>query len=237
MRHHELLELHQIADQGTLQARLVELAADLEFDRVSVAVVHDEGSAEHPSFNQLGNAPLAFLEKYLSVEDARRDPVMRRLKTSTIPFAYDQSTYVNCHAGDVWEVQAEFGYKTGLATATRTNQGRYFLFGVDRSRKLPKDDRVFAHTMASFQLLATFCCDAALRCMSRTQMAEVAPTLTGRESEILKWTLEGKSSWVVGAIIGISESTVNFHLRNAMSKLGVSSKHVAAARAASMGLI
>ena len=63
------------------------------------------------------------------------------------------------------------------------------------------------------------------------------PTLSAREQEILKWTLAGKSNHVIGQLLSISLSTVNFHLRSAMGKLGVSSKHHAAAKANSLGLI
>ena len=48
-----------------------------------------------------------------SVERGKRDPVMHRLKRLLVPFFYDQSTYVEESAGDIWEVQAKFGFKPG----------------------------------------------------------------------------------------------------------------------------
>jgi LuxR family quorum sensing-dependent transcriptional regulator len=45
------------------------------------------------------------------------------------------------------------------------------------------------------------------------------PVLTAREREVLQWTAAGKSSWEIGAILSISERTVNFHVRSAMAKL------------------
>jgi DNA-binding CsgD family transcriptional regulator len=50
-------------------------------------------------------------------------------------------------------------------------------------------------------------------------------------------TLVGKSNQVIGQLLNISLSTVNFHLRAAMDKLGVASKHQAAAKAQSLGLL
>jgi DNA-binding CsgD family transcriptional regulator len=67
--------------------------------------------------------------------------------------------------------------------------------------------------------------------------SEPAPVLSAREQEILKWTLVGKSNHVIGELLNISLSTVNFHLRSAMGKLGVASKHQAAARAHALGII
>jgi DNA-binding CsgD family transcriptional regulator len=63
------------------------------------------------------------------------------------------------------------------------------------------------------------------------------PRLTPREVEILRWTMEGKSSGVIGEILGISYSAVRFHIRNASRKLDVSSKHQAVLKALSLGIL
>jgi LuxR family transcriptional activator of conjugal transfer of Ti plasmids len=61
--------------------------------------------------------------------------------------------------------------------------------------------------------------------------------LSPRERQCLKWAAEGKSSWDIGVILSISENTVNFHVKNAMRKLGVSRRTVAAIKAIDLGLI
>jgi LuxR family transcriptional activator of bioluminescence operon len=61
--------------------------------------------------------------------------------------------------------------------------------------------------------------------------------LTPRERECLLWAAEGKTSWETAQILGISERTVIFHLRNVTEKLNVSSRQQAIARAISQGLI
>ena len=63
------------------------------------------------------------------------------------------------------------------------------------------------------------------------------PHLTPRELECLQWTMEGKSSYVTGRILSISTSAVNFHLQNAMRKLGVASKHQAVLKCVSLGML
>jgi DNA-binding CsgD family transcriptional regulator len=64
-----------------------------------------------------------------------------------------------------------------------------------------------------------------------------APALTPRELEALRWTMEGKTAWEVGAILGISERTAVLHVNNAMHKLGCTSKHQAVLKALRLGLI
>jgi DNA-binding CsgD family transcriptional regulator len=63
------------------------------------------------------------------------------------------------------------------------------------------------------------------------------PSLTPRELKTLRWTMEGKTAWEVGALLGISERTAVLHVTNAMHKLGCCSKHQAVLKALRLGLI
>ncbi|MDH2348801.1 helix-turn-helix transcriptional regulator [Bradyrhizobium sp. SSUT77] len=61
--------------------------------------------------------------------------------------------------------------------------------------------------------------------------------LSAREKECLRWVEEGKSSWEIGVILKVSDNTVNFHLKNAMRKLGVTSRIQCVIKARRLGLI
>jgi len=61
--------------------------------------------------------------------------------------------------------------------------------------------------------------------------------LTSRECECLKWTAVGKTSWEISKILSVSESTVIFHLKNAIKKMGVSNRPQAVARAVALAKI
>lgn len=61
--------------------------------------------------------------------------------------------------------------------------------------------------------------------------------LTPRELEVLKWIKEGKCSWDIGMLLRVSERTVKFHLTNVFSKLQVSTRAQALARAMQLGLL
>ena len=61
--------------------------------------------------------------------------------------------------------------------------------------------------------------------------------LSPREKDCLTWTALGKSSWDIGKIMRISENTVNFHVKNAMRKLGTTSRTVAAIKSIQLNLI
>lgn len=61
--------------------------------------------------------------------------------------------------------------------------------------------------------------------------------LTRRELECLDWVSHGKTSWEIGAILDLSERTVNFHLRNACQKLEVYGRQHAVAKALRLGVL
>ncbi|MER8811320.1 helix-turn-helix transcriptional regulator [Mesorhizobium australicum] len=63
------------------------------------------------------------------------------------------------------------------------------------------------------------------------------PSLTVREKECISWVVQGKSSWDIGSILGISPNTVDFHVKRVMNKLGAVNRMVAAMEAEQLGLI
>jgi DNA-binding CsgD family transcriptional regulator len=61
--------------------------------------------------------------------------------------------------------------------------------------------------------------------------------LSSREIEVLNWLKQGKSSWDISVILGISKRTVNFHVYNIIQKLGATNRTQAVAVATRLGLI
>ncbi len=235
-----LQDYQDVADAGdvnTLESRLVRFANNIGFGIISGALVVEHAAGKVSTFH-LGNTPEAFQSTFASSNIGKRDPVMRRLKRLSAPFVYDQAMYVNEEAGDLWEMQARFGYKTGIAMALHLPGGKHFVMGVDRDQPLPDDDVAVTRMMADLQLLAVHAQETAVRLLTpQTADTLYAPALTERELEILKWTAEGKSAWAVGQILSISEHAVKYHVKKILVKLGSGSKHQAAAKAKALGLI
>lgn len=61
--------------------------------------------------------------------------------------------------------------------------------------------------------------------------------LTEREQEILKWCANGKTRWEIGNLLGVSENTVDYHLRSIFRKLDTRNITVAVLAALRRGLI
>ncbi|WP_232504922.1 helix-turn-helix transcriptional regulator [Rubrivivax gelatinosus] len=238
MKYQDYLDIGTAGDRATFESRLVRFAQNLEFPIVQ-AVLMVKRPSQPSLVARIGNLPRSFQEASMDEADSRRDPVLQRLLTASLPFIYDQETYVHAGAGDLWETQAFHGFRTGISMSLHMPGGRQFLFGVDRDQPLPADDRDLTRLMADLQLLAVHAQETAARVMLPRSAYGTSgvPKLTPREREVLLWTREGKSAWAIGQILSMSEHTVVFHLRNAMTKLEVSSKHSAVLKAMELGLL
>ncbi len=214
---------------------LVYIAERMEFGHINAALVIEQGQMD-PIFLALGNTPVEFLNASKNVDNSKRDPVLQKMKKLSVPFIYDQATYVDSGAGDLWEEQAAHGFRTGVSVALHLPGEKHFLLGVDRAQSLPDDDVELTRMMAQLQLLAVHAQDAALRLMTKgTLDAEIR--LTQRETEALKLTMDGFTAAAIADRLNVSESTVQFHLTNVRKKFGASSKHQAVLRAIQLGLI
>lgn len=236
MRLQRFLDVSQSCDVETFTRRLVGFAHELDFGIATAFLVTAVPGTE-PVVTSVGNTPAEFREASQNSKDAKRDPVIRRLKSLSVPFIYDQDLYVEDGAGDLWEQQAAYGYRTGIAVALHLPAHRHFILGVNRDAALPREDEGLTRMLADLQFLAVHAQDAAQRLMAPPAANDETPDLTPRELDILRLTRDGKSAWAAGQILAISEHTVNFHLRNIQRKLNTTSKHQAVLAAMRLGLI
>jgi DNA-binding CsgD family transcriptional regulator len=230
------LDVSQAGTVDALRQQLVGFANHIGFGLVNAMLMLERPGMKAAMYT-VSNMPNGFEEASKDNTDSSRDPVLKRLKRLNVPFLYDQELYAAEGAGDLWEQQAAFGYKTGIAVALHLPAHRHFLLGFDREQALPKQDDKLIRMLADLQFLAVHAQDAAMRLLVSSDDPSHPPKLTSREIEILQWTLEGKSASAVGGILHISENTVNFHMRNIFRKLNASSKHQAAIKAMSLGLL
>ena len=71
-------------------------------------------------------------------------------------------------------------------------------------------------------------------------MAQYKPQfgkISKREQECIRWSAEGLTTTAIAEKLCISESTVTFHLQNAMRKLDAKNRQQVVARAIMMGAV
>jgi DNA-binding CsgD family transcriptional regulator len=214
----------------------VAFGSERGFERVGgLAVV--ERPRDQPLYVALDNMPVEYLQLADEPSRGQQDPVVQHCKRSSVPITWSQDTYTRRGLGSLWEEQEVHGYGHGIALALHLPHGRHFVFGVNRRSPLPDSPVELTRLVADVQLFAVHAWEAASRLLPSTAQLIDVPALTAREIECLRWTMEGKTAWEVGSILGISERTAVLHVNNAAHKLNCVSKHQAVIKAMRLGLI
>lgn len=219
-----------------LLAEIVGFTQRLGFETVSATTVIDHFGGES-EFIVLDNTPAAYRDSFEDPLNWQVDPTSQHCKHHSVPIIWDQNTYTSVGQGARWESQARFGYHAGIALALHLPKGRHFFIGVDRDQALPAHSAELARMTADLQLFAVYALEAAQRLLIPPTPPDDVTKLTPRELESLRWTMEGKTAWEVGKILGISEHTAARHVNNATQKLGCANKFLAVLMALRKGLI
>jgi DNA-binding CsgD family transcriptional regulator len=238
LRQEDYLAIAEVTTERGLRAEALRLARKLGFETVSLTAVLDRSDGDYDFFS-VDNTPIGYFESFNDPERGRLDPVSQHCKHSHLPIVWDQATYVNADKGELWEHQASFGYRTGISVAHHLSNGRHLLLGVDTGEALPEPNSIGRiRLVAGVQMFATYALDVTLRLILPAEnVRQESVGLTRRELEVLSWTMEGKTAWEIGRILGIAENTVVRHAHNAARKLGCSSKHHAVVKALRLRLI
>ena len=232
----DYLSVLEATNRDEFHGAVVRFAQRLGFETVAAMAVVDKGIGD-AEFITVDNTPVAFQNVFAGTGSGRRDPVMQHCRRNSVPIIWGQSTYLANDAIDIWETQAPFGYRNGIAMALHLPEGRHFMLGVDRDQTLPVNNDELTRMVAELQLFAVHAQDTAMRVLVSAPLQPERPALRPRELEILRWTMDGKTAWEVAAVLALTERTVVMHLQNAMDKLGCTSKHQAVLKALRLGLI
>ncbi|WP_370156365.1 helix-turn-helix transcriptional regulator [Bradyrhizobium ottawaense] len=128
----------------------------------------------------------------------------------------------------------EAGLKHGISVPLFGSQGRLAFV----SFASPFDDADPRDRMAHLTTLASAFHNAVAQITQPLdEDCETDIPLTEREIECLYWVAEGKSAWVIGRIVKVSENTVNFQMKNVVRKLGATNRTNAVHKATRRRLI
>lgn len=225
----------EAASEADYRAELERFARSLGFDLFASMLVLDRAPGL-TDFVTVANTPSEYLPTFEMIELSKRDPVMQHCRTRRTPIAWDREIYERHGVPELWEEQAQFGYRSGIAVCFHFAPGRHFMIGLDRDQALPSDPHELTRLVADLQLFGIHAQEATERLECGRRLV-TTPQLSPREVEALAWTAAGKTAWEIGQIMGISERTVGMHLQSAIRKTDASNKHHAALKAYQAGLI
>lgn len=186
----------------------------------------------------LTNYPDAWQTAYFHGNYVVRDPVVRGMQNRQVPLVWgSRAEYdgLGPEGRRHYEEAAEHGLRVGVIVPMFFTGQEYATFAVATDEKeetfLPR-----AFTCGSaLQIIGPHLYAAVRRLHGG--IAEETEPLTRREAECLGWAAQGKSMADIGVILGVSRTTVIFHITNARRKLGVDNLQAAVARAMSLGYV
>ncbi|MEW6563401.1 MAG: LuxR family transcriptional regulator [Pseudomonadota bacterium] len=171
--------------------------------------------------------------RYMRNNYARIDPTVVHATQSIRPLIWSEELFSPCR--EFWEEARAYDLNVGWAQASHSRYG-VALLSLARSHDALDKSELEAHSL-QMTWLAQLAHEGFTKLLLPTLLPEASTLLTERETEVMRWTAEGKTSNEIGAIMNISHSTVNFHVNNAVAKLGVTNKTAAAIKAVALRLI
>lgn len=174
--------------------------------------------------------PRAWIEHYFSRRYIDIDPTVTTASLHQVAYDWDFSAARRSVARELFSDVYDLGVRRGLTAPIHGPAGDTFVasFAATSEEASPSEKVLLTWIAAQFH--EHYVTTLAPR-------NRPAPDLTARERDCLTWVARGKSSWDIGAILGISENTVNFHLKNAFVKLDVKGRTMGVVKAITIGAI
>lgn len=180
----------------------------------------------------------SFPEQWRNKYDANNyiaiDPTVKHCWQESSPVVWQKITYSDGDIGEmerrVMEEASVHGLRSGISVPLHGSGAEGCMLSL-ASGEVHADYE--HHVEAGLQIIVHAMHEVTKIIISKNGSNVVPATdnLSARELECLSWTAKGKTSWAISKILDVSESTVVFHLRNAIKKLEVTNRSQAVAKA------
>lgn len=239
LTHHEavaLLEIVDAARQCTEIEALYRLIDSLDrllsFDMAVCGMARIDGGGE-TTVQRIVN--ISYPQEWLSIYAERGfvaiDPVVCAHFANFSPKIWSETYEQWGRPRPFLSLAEDFGIREGCSFgAFSPGRATATIFSLCTTEKQSQ------HALKIVNHIAPYFHEALQRVM-RTDLPDCIGSLTPREYEVIRWMANGKSTWDMSVILGISERTVKFHIAAILQKLGASNRTHAVAKAISNRLI
>lgn len=229
----QLKRLNQEHDLQTVFEIALNLARDIGFEFCAFTM---NAPSSHPQTHPLriNNYSSAWNEKYETSNYVAIDPIVRHCNQSVVPIVWSRRAFADAPA--YWEDVQNHGMRHGISQSVHDPRGVCSMLSLSRSRDPIRGRELYeksAHIIWLCHALHT----AVVEQLLRDSAFRPSNRLSTRETEVLKWSAEGKTASDIAIILNLSERTVNFHVSTAIKKMGVNNKIAAVVHAVMEGLL
>ena len=179
----------------------------------------------HAKFKIISNYDQNWLEEYDNQGYYLVDPRARKCMTSMIPVFWDTNkSYLeklNSDAKEMMENAHEHNVCSGVTAPIFSYQNvkGAFSFGLTSDSYLQKQKKQLEYISPLTNYLGVFVHQAMMKIL-KLEINNNNELLSEREKDCLSWAADGKTISEIASSLCLSESTIKYHFRNAMEKLG-----------------
>jgi DNA-binding CsgD family transcriptional regulator len=178
--------------------------------------------------------PVGYLDHYTAFDWEKIDPILQHAQSARLPFRWSDlvgRVHLTNRQRAFLNESRELGVHSGVTLPLHGPGTEVDVISLSmRDHPGLVNDRLKTLHAASVQYWLRF---GELNDRPR----RTVPRLTEKELECLRWCKEGKTNWEIGEITSTSEKTVEFHLSNAIRKLGACNRLTAVVIGIQCGLI
>lgn len=190
-----------------------------------------------PEAVMMHNYPGGWVRTYSEARLYETDPVLKHAESSPLPFFWDaafQSAPITKSQKTMMADAAGYGIIHGYTVPLRLS----WLPGSLRASctVIPEDDPIDPRNYLAVEVVATYLHFCASRALA-PWFAPARVELTPRERECLALVAQGKGDWTIGRVLGLSESTVHYHVEQLKRRLRVATRSQAVVQALMSGQI
>lgn len=176
----------------------------------------------------ISNLPEQWCSLYEQLDYAQIDPAALHCRTHVTPTMWWTEAQAEAQSRDpqvatFMDEARSFGIRSGMSFPVHGSAGAWGMLSLSCEQELEISRSNLERSMPYNQLLSGYVFEAVTRAVVPKRQGE-GQELTAREMECIAWCAEGKTSWEIAKILGISERTVFFHMQNASRKLGASNR-------------
>lgn len=178
----------------------------------------------------LSHSPDGWIKNYWENKYMQEDPLVHLAMRQSRPFQWRDLELTNkqlpAQSVAIMAARRERGMCDGVTFPLHGPNGSHGILSLSGGQDSELE-------LADLPLLGIL--SSTIFCKANQLLNQKASNLSERERECLFWVSEGKTSWEVAKILGITERTVNFHLNSAIRKTGCRNRYQTIAHSISAG--
>ncbi|MBK7015910.1 MAG: LuxR family transcriptional regulator [Sulfuritalea sp.] len=186
-------------------------------------------------FVMTGNYPRAWQERYLRRGYHEIDPTIEHAKITESPLSWSRALFAGESMGPLARDTLAIGFNHGWTQPLHDPAGGFGMLTLARGG--PLGEQELRAKLPMMQWLARVVHRRLFGEFQAWQRNQAISCLTERELICLRLAADGETSAEISRHTGVGERTVNFHIANAIGKLGAANKTHAVALAMRLGLL